>query len=141
MDVVIRPGEIAIGSRVEVSLKNRAGETEQLTFVIVPPEAADFANGYLGANTPLAQALLGESTGTVIPYMKDDIYSIEILSVTKSSESPPGDAVDKREASLRKAARQVQDTSAVVFASSFSGKWGDYDPDSIPKEDKNTDEQ
>jgi hypothetical protein len=30
----------------------------------------------------------------------------------------------------------VEHTSAVVFASSFSGKWGDYDPDSLPKDDK-----
>lgn len=130
---------IAIGCQVEVRLKDRGGKEEQLTFVIVAPEAADFAKGYLGANTPLARALLGETTGAVIPYLKDDIYSIEVLSVTKSSVNPPTDAVDKRSASLRKATRQVQDTNAMVFASSFSGKWGDYDPDSIPKENKKED--
>ncbi len=132
---------IAIGSQVQVKLSNREGKQEQLTFVIVPPEAADFASGYLGANTPLARALIGESAGAVIPYLKDDIYSIEVVSVIKSSVMPPADAVEKREASLRKATRQVQDTSAVVFASSFSGKWGDYDPDSLPKEDQDEEEK
>jgi hypothetical protein len=27
---------------------------------------------------------------------------------------------------------EVENTTAMVFASSFSGKWGDYDPDSLP---------
>jgi hypothetical protein len=40
---------------------------------------------------------------------------------------------------MKKTLREVEDTNAMVFASSFSGKWGDYDPDSIPKE-KNSEE-
>ncbi len=102
---------ITIGSEVQVILRDRLGSPEQLIFVIVPPEAADFASGFLGANTPLAQVLLGESTGAVIPYLKDDIYSIEVVSVTKSNKNPPADAADKRQASLRKTTRQVQDTA------------------------------
>lgn len=137
--MVAKPEEIAIGCRVEVRLKDRGDKEEQLTFVIVPAEAADFAKGYLGENTPLARALLGETAGAIIPYLKDDIYSIEVLSVTKSDVNPPTDAAEKRAASLRKTTRQVQDTSARIFASSFSGKWGDYDPDSIPDETKNED--
>ncbi len=128
--------EVFVGSQVEVDLVDRAGKKEHLTFVIVPPEAADFSHGYLGVNTPLAQALLGERQGAVIPYLKDDIYAIEVISVIKSDITPPGDATDRREASLKKTIRQVQDTNAIVFASSFSGKWGDYDPDSVTKEKK-----
>lgn len=127
---------IAVGCLVEVILKNREGQEEHLTCLIVPPEAADYSHGFLGANTALAQALLGESRGAIIPYLKDDIYSIEVISVTKSDIAPPKDAAEKREASLRKAMKAVEDTNAMVFASSFSGKWGDYDPDSIPKEAK-----
>jgi hypothetical protein len=127
---------IRIGSQVEVILRDREGKQERLTVVIVPPEAADFAHGYLGQNTPLAQVLLGEKAGTIIPYLKDDIYSIEVVAVTKTAVMPDGAAAKKREASLKKAMRQVEDTNAMVFASSFSGKWGDYDPDSIPQENK-----
>jgi hypothetical protein len=79
---------------------------------------------------------MGEKAGTTIPYLKDDILSIQILSVTRPTHKPPEDAAEKREAMMQKTLREVQDTNAIVFASSFSGKWGDYDPDSIHKEDQ-----
>ena len=127
---------INVGSQVELILRDREAKEERLTVLIVPDEAADFTHGYLGLNTALAQVLLGEKAGTVIPYLKDDIYSIEVVSVIKSEINPPQDAADKRDASLKKAMQEVQDTNAILFASSFSGKWGDYDPDSIRKEKK-----
>jgi hypothetical protein len=127
---------IAVGCEVEVDLLDRAGNKERLKVVIVPDEAADFAHGYLGENTPIAKALLGERAGTTIPYLKDDILGIEILTVTKPTNKPPNDVAEKREAMMKKTIREVEDTNAMVFASSFSGKWGDYDPDSIPKEKK-----
>ena len=132
---------INVGSLVELILRDRDGKEQRLTVVIAPTEAADFAHGYLGMNTPLAQALLGEKAGTTIPYLKDDIHSIEVISVTKSEINPPPDAAVKREAALQKAKREVEDTNAIVYASSFSGKWGDYDPDSIQKEKKPEDTQ
>jgi len=115
---------------------DRTGKKERLRFVIVPDEAADFTQGYLGENTPLAKVLLGEHPGNIIPYLKDDIFSIEVLAVTKSTHKPPKDVAEKRQAMMKKTMREVEDTNAMVFASSFSGKWGDYDPDSIPKEEK-----
>lgn len=132
---------ITVGCQVEVYLLDRAGNKEQLTVIIVPDEAADFANGYLGENTALAKAMLGERAGTTIPYLKDDILGIEILSVSVSPDKPPEDAAKKREAMMKKAMREVEDTNAMIFASSFSGKWGDYDPDSIPKEKKPEDKE
>jgi hypothetical protein len=127
---------IGVGCEVEVDLLDRAGNRERLRVVIVSDEAADFAHGYLGENTPLAKVLLGERVGTTIPYLKDDILGIEILTVTKPTNKPPDDVAEKREAMMKKTMREVEDTNAMVFASSFSGKWGDYDPDSIPKENK-----
>ncbi len=132
---------INIGSWAGLILRDREGKEERLTVLIVPDEAADFTHGYLGLNTPLAQVLLGEKVGTIIPYLKDDIYSIEIVSVIKSETNPPHDAAEKRDASLRKAMQEVQDTNAILFASSFSGKWGDYDPDSIRREKKPEDKK
>jgi hypothetical protein len=127
---------ITVGCQVEVDLMDRAGKKERLRFVIVPDEAADFTQGYLGENTPLAKVLLGEHPGNIIPYLKDDVLSIEVLAVTKSTHKPPKDGAEKRQAMMKKTMREVEDTNAMVFASSFSGKWGDYDPDSIPKEEK-----
>jgi hypothetical protein len=127
---------IAVGCEVEVDLLDRAGNKDRLRVVIVPDEAADFVHGYLGEHTPLAKVLLGERVGTTIPYLKDDILEIEILTVSKPMNKPPDDVAEKREAMMKKAMREVEDTNAMIFASSFSGKWGDYDPDSIPKDKK-----
>jgi hypothetical protein len=127
---------ISVGCAVEVELADRAGNKERLSFIIVEDKAADFALGFLSENTPLAKALLGEKAGVTIPYLKDDILSIQILSVTKPTIKPPEDAAEKRNAKMKKTMREVQDTNAIIFASSFSGKWGDYDPDSIPKDNE-----
>ncbi len=127
---------IGIGCHVELNLIDRAGNKDQLSVDIVPDESADFAQGFLGASTPLAKALMGEKAGTTIPYLKDDIYAIEVVSVTESTNKPSEEAKKKRQANMKKTIQEVEHTNAVVFASSFSGKWGDYDPDSLPKEGK-----
>jgi hypothetical protein len=131
-----QPDIITVGSEVELELVDRAGKKERMKVVIVDDKAADFTHGYLSENTPIAKALLGEKSGNTIPYLKEDILSIQILSVTQPISKPPEDAAEKREAMMKKTLREVQDTNAIVFASSFSGKWGDYDPDSIPKDNE-----
>ena len=134
MEPHIKP--IGIGCHVVLNLIDRVGKRDQLSVDIVPDESADFAQGFLGASTPLAKALMGEKAGTTIPYLKDDIYAIEVVSVAESTNKPPEDALKKRQANMNKTIQEVEHTNAVVFASSFSGKWGDYDPDSLPKEGK-----
>ncbi len=128
--------QISTGCQVEVNLVDRAGNKEKCRFTIVTDELADYQTGYLGESTALARTLIGEKEGIIIPYLKGDIHAIEILSVTKSMEQLSRDMVSERVAKKRKTIREIENTNAVVFASSFSGKWGDYDPDSIPKEDE-----
>jgi hypothetical protein len=127
---------INLGCHVELNLLDRAGNKENLIIDIVPDKSADFSHGFLGESTPLAKVLLGEREGNIIPYLRDDILAIEILKVTPSALKPPEDAQDIRQSKLNKAIREVEHTNAMVFASSFSGKWGDYDPDSLPTDDK-----
>lgn len=136
MHMEYQAGIITVGCQVELDLKDRSGKKERLKFVIVEDDAADFANGYLSENTPLAKSLLGERAGNIIPYLKDDILSIEIIAINKPTRKPSYNAAEKRKAMMKKAIQEVEDTNAMVFASSFSGKWGDYDPDSIPQEKK-----
>jgi hypothetical protein len=131
---------IVVGCQVEIIFTDRAGNKERLNVIIVPDDAADFSHGFLSENTPLARVLLGEKAGCVIPYLKGDILSIEVLTVTKLSTPPAKEAAEKRKAKYIETMREVEDTNAMVFASSFSGKWGDYDPDSIPKEKKSDEE-
>jgi hypothetical protein len=134
------PDTIGVGCQVEVLLTERNGQTERFTVIIVPDEAADFNHGMLGENTPIAKALLGEKRGHIIPYLKDDILSIEVLSVTKPTTPPEFDVAKKRKDKYLQAKREVEDTNAMLFASSFSGKWGDYDPDSIAKDNQKDEE-
>ena len=58
------PGLVALGTRVEVEMVSELGDSERLTFDIVPDRAADFTAGFLGAGTPLAQAIMGRPAGS-----------------------------------------------------------------------------
>ena len=122
---------IKLGSHVLVELLDATGESQPLEFDIVPDQAADFSRGYLGLSTPLAQAILNQPEGAKLPYHQADILEVRILSVTRSTSLPLADLAQQREEAARKALQQVQRTDAMIFASSFSGKWGDYDPEGI----------
>jgi hypothetical protein len=133
--------EISVGCHVELNLLDREGKKDQLSIDIVPDESADFSHGFLGVGTPLAKILLGEKAGVVIPYLKDDIFAIEILRVSPTIVKPPDDVQEKRKTKIEQTLHEVEHTNAVVFASSFSGKWGDYDPDSLPKVEKSAEDE
>jgi hypothetical protein len=122
---------VQLGSHVLVELLDSSGETQQLEFDLVPDESADFSRGYLGLSTPLAKTILNQPAGALIPYRQADILSVKILSLTPPASLPLADLAQQREEAARKALQQVQQTSAMIFASSFSGKWGDYDPEGI----------
>lgn len=128
------------GTHVVIELAYTSGESERLELDIVPDELADLWRGFLGAGTPLARAICDQPAGSTIPYRQADIVSVRILSVAPGHAAPDADAAQGREAALRKAVEEAQRTDAIVFASSFSGKWGDYDPQGMEHWDK-TDEQ
>jgi hypothetical protein len=123
--LVVQPGLLV---NIEITYP---GEIEQLSFVIVPDDQADFSAGFLGEGTLLAQAILGEQTGPPIPYFSGDALSVKILSIEATDLSPEGNQAERRAQNMRSALDQVERTSAMIFASSFSGKWGDYDPKGI----------
>jgi hypothetical protein len=52
------PVRVGPGTHVQVELVDEAGNTEHLAFDVVPDAQADFAHGYLGIGTPLAQATM-----------------------------------------------------------------------------------
>ena len=125
------PPTVQPGSHVVVELLAASGETQQLEFDLVPEESADFSRGYLGLTTPLAQAILNQPAGATLPYQQADILQVRIISVSDPAPLPLADLAQQREEAARKALQQAQRTDAMIFASSFSGKWGDYDPDGI----------
>ena len=140
MQVEPQLNSITLGCHVELNLLDRAGNKDRVSIEIVSDESADFSHGFLGASTPLGKVLVGEKAGIIIPYLKDDIFAIEILSVSPSTIKPPENAQEARENRMKKTINEVEHTSAVVFASSFSGKWGDYDPDSLPDQEEAEDD-
>lgn len=129
------PGLVALGTRVEVEMVSELGDSERLTFDIVPDSAADFTAGFLGAGTPLAQAIMGRSAGSVVPYRVGDMAEVHILAVTLSERRAADDAAEARQALTQEAVERAKLDEMVQLALTVNVKWGDYDPEGIvPKQ-------
>ncbi len=122
---------VALGTSVEVELIAKSGSKERLAFVIVPDTQADFSQGFLSAETPLARAILGQHAGALIPYKMGDIERVCVVEVRTSENQPRPDTAEKREALVRKAVDKADLANAINFALTFDSKWGDYDPESM----------
>jgi hypothetical protein len=122
---------VATGTHVAVELLDAAGRSERLEFDIVPDAAADLARGFLGEGTPLARAIQGKPAGSDLPYEQADIVRVRIVSVAPARSAPDAEAAQQQDAVVRKAVEEAERTDAILFASSFSGKWGDYDPEGM----------
>jgi len=130
--------KIKTGMQVEIELVDLAGSTEHQVFVIVPDRYADYAHGMLGEGTPLAQALMGRVVGEEVPYHLDELVSVHVLAVSPINSSSISEAAEQRGAEFRKALADLEKRNAAAFAASFSGKWGDYDPDGVEEWDHPT---
>ena len=135
---------VKTGMRVSVELLTEDGTREPVEFDLVPDDLADFAQGFVGEGTPLAQAILGAAAGDILPYQVDDIRQVLVITVAPSQRVPPKDTPERRTAALRSALDNVEHTNALIFAASYSSKWGDYDPDGLLtnlEEDRGTDSE
>jgi hypothetical protein len=119
------------GRHVALEILYASGEVERLSLDLVPDAAADFEHHFLGESTPLAQAILGQVAGSVIPYRRGDAREVRLLSVSAELSAAPTDLSERREEVTRKAVNDADRTSAILFASSMNSKWGDYDPSGI----------
>lgn len=123
--------QVRKGRRVQIVLIHEDGGEEALTLDIVTDTAADFAQGLLGAGTPLAKAISGKHAGDVIAYHVGDLRSVRVLDVSRSPTDLDRSAAEHRQEILDKAVSESDRTNALNFASSFSSKWGGYDPSGI----------
>ncbi len=128
------PLKASLGTHVVIDLVLQDG-IDRLEFDIVADNQADFSHGFLGAGTPLALAVLGRAAHSIIPYKVNDGREVRIISVTPSQNVPPGDGLARHEDVVRKAVDHSDRMNAMIFASSFSGKWGDYDPKAFPEDE------
>ena len=125
------PDQVVLRSHVEVDLIGESGASEHLTFTIVPDREADFSAGLLAQSTPLAQAVLGQPAGSVLPYRTGDIVEVRILRVAPSTHPPGVDAAADRQATIQKAISKSELADAVRFALTVDQKWGDTDPEGM----------
>ena len=119
---------VALGTHVEVELIDVAGVSEPLAFELVPDEQADFANGFLGAGTPLAQAIWGKGASDTVAYRLGDVISVRVVNVTAAERVQEEDVAAKRQAVIQQAGAESERISDMVFALAVGSKWGDYDP-------------
>jgi len=131
-----QPRQVGIGTRIEVELIDQEGNREPMTFDLVRENRANIEQGLLGENTPLAKAIRGKFVGNTIPYKMGDICRVQIISVRPSEMKAPADAEERRQQVLKKALNDAERTNADMFASSFSGKWGDYNTDDMAEWDE-----
>lgn len=127
MERAEQPEQVRIGALVTLELINERGDSEPLTVTLVREQFADLENGLLGAQTPLAKAMLGKRAGVTIPYRMGDIRQIRILDVRPAQTTALADTEARRQAALQAALTAVERTNAEMFAASYSGKWGDYE--------------
>ena len=121
----------ALGTHVEVELIDVSGACETLAFDLVLDEQADFANGFLGAGTPLAQAIWGKGQGDVVAYRQGDVASVRMVKVTTAERVQEEDVAARRQAVLQQAVAESERISDMVFALAAGSKWGDYDPGDV----------
>ena len=125
---------VASGRLVELRLIDQSGGAETISLSIVEDKLADYRKGFLGQGTPLARAILGQKAGARIPYGVDDIAAIEVVSIRPAESEPDHGVVARRQEALRKALLRSDLTNAVMLATSFDSKWGDYDPAQLVEE-------
>lgn len=122
---------VRVGRRVEIVLIHTNDEEESLTLDIAPDAVADFEQGLLGASTPLAKAITGARGGDVIDYRVGDLRTVRVIAVTRSPSDLDHSASQRRQQVIDKAVSESDRTNALNFASSFSSKWGGYEPEGI----------
>jgi len=123
--------QVGLSTHVEIDLIDEQGRAERMAFDLVPASQADMDRGLLSADAPLGKAVRGKFVGALVSYQMGDIRQVRIVSVAPATITAPPDAEARRAAVLEKARAAAERTNAQMFASSFSGKWGDYDPDGV----------
>jgi hypothetical protein len=122
---------VARFSRVELELIDPSGEREHMLVNIVPDDQADFYSGDLGESTPLAEAILGKPAGATASYYANGLVRVTILNITASDQASTGEAAAHRKAAVQRAITDAERTNALIFSTTVSGKWGDYDSDGM----------
>lgn len=125
------PLRVRPGHHIRLELQYRSGAHEELEFHLVPDELACSEQGLLGLSTPLAQSILNEKAGILIPYFTDEIMALKILDITPGKFNLDTMHDLPMENILEDIRAQIEFREAQLFAASGNTKWGSYDPDGL----------
>ena len=126
---------VQLGRRAEVILHHADESEEAMTLDVVADSAADFERGLLGVSTPLAKTIHGRRAGDTVAYRVGDLDRVTIVAVQRSPKDIARDAAERRQEIIDRAVSESDRTNALNFASSFSSKWGGYEPEGIEEWD------
>jgi hypothetical protein len=127
------PERITLYTHVVLEM-NEAGETQRLEFDLVSAQEADYYAGFLGENTPLGKAILGQAAGSQVAYENDgEMIRVRILQATPSTRRPQPGRERKRQETIRQAVRDSQLKDRLSVATSMGNKWGDLDADGFAR--------
>lgn len=121
------PLRAGLGTHVELELISADGTAEPMALDLVADAAADIDAGQVGISTLLARAIVGRAAGSTVVYRQGDIRSVRVLAVTQSAVEPDMEAAARRRAASAEALRKAERTSAEIFSTTFTSKWGGYD--------------
>lgn len=116
-----------LGTHIALELVSEDGSVEALAIDLVADAAADIDAGQVGMSTPLARALVGRAPGSTVAYRQGDICSLRVLAVTPAALAPDMEAAERRRAAADEALRKAERTTAEIFSTTFTSKWGGYD--------------
>lgn len=119
------------GTRVEIELVDEHGGVEAEAFDLVAERAASIDEGLLSVTSPLGKAILGKAAGSEVVYVMGDIRRVRIVRIGAAQGQADPEAAERQRAAVEEARRKAERTNADMFASSFSGKWGDYSTDDM----------
>ena len=131
----IPTGVVALGTRVDVEMISELGDSERLTFDIVP-DRGHFAAGFLGAGTPLARRSWAAPSGASCRTRSATWPRCMSWRSPSANAARPATRAEGRQAMTQEAVEGAKLDEMVQLALTVNVKWGDYDPEGIlPHED------
>lgn len=122
---------VKLGDVVQFDLIYRTGQREHFTLTIVDDSYSDLQAGLLSCSSQIGRIILGEKTGSIIPYFTDEFEAIQIISSTQPSEPSSKSPNKRRKENMEEILSQIEFRDALLFASSSDTKWGSYDADGM----------
>jgi len=122
---------VKLGTQIELELIYRSDQKETLLIDLVLDLQSDIKNGYLGISTPLAKAILGETSGIAVPYFTNELQAVKILTIQKTIRDPDTSISSRRGKAIQKTLAEIEFRNAILFASSANTKWGSYDDEGL----------